>query len=43
VNSYTTDNDWPDYSVQNTVWDCEVGDWITEDSDKMFYDIEEKK
>jgi len=43
VNSYTTDNDWPDYSVQNTIWDCEVGDWITEDSDKMFYDIEEKK
>ena len=43
VNSYTTDNDWPDYSVQNTVWDCEVGDWVTEDSDKMFYDIEEKK
>lgn len=43
VNSYTTDNDWPDYSVQNTVWDCEVGDWITEDSDKMFYDIKEKK
>ena len=43
VNSYTTDNDWPDYSVQNTVWDCEVGDWVTEDSDKMFYNIEEKK
>ena len=43
VNSYTTDNDWPDYSVQNTVWDGEVGDWITEDSDKMFYDIKEKK
>ena len=20
-----------------------VGDWVTEDSDKMFYDIEEKK
>ena len=43
VNSYTTDNDWPDYSVQNTYWDCEGSDWITEDSDKMFYDIEEKK
>jgi len=43
VNSYTTDNDWPDYSVQNTVWDCEGGDWVTEDSDKMFYNIEEKK
>ena len=43
VNSYTTDNDWPDYSVQTTYWDCEGSDWITEDSDKMFYDIEEKK
>ena len=43
VNSYTTDNDWPDYSVQNTYWDCEGSDWITEDSDKMFYNIEEKK
>ena len=43
VNSYTTDNDWPDYSVQTTYWDCEGSDWVTEDSDKMFYDIEEKK
>jgi len=43
INSYTTENEWPDYRVQNTVWDVEVGDWVTEDSDKMFYDIEEKK
>jgi len=43
VNSYTTDNDWPDYKVQTTYWDCEGSDWVTEDSDKMFYDIEEKK
>jgi hypothetical protein len=40
INSYTTDNSWPDYKVQNTVWDCRRSDWITEDSDKMFYDIE---
>jgi len=40
VNNYTTDNDWPDYKVQNTVWDVEGSDWITEDSDKMFYEIE---
>ena len=40
VNNYTTDNDWPDYKVQNTVWDVESSDWITEDSDKMFYEIE---
>jgi hypothetical protein len=43
VNSYTTDNSWPDYKVQNTVWDCEGSDWVTEDSDKMFYGIEKTK
>jgi len=40
VNNYTTDNDWPDYKVQNTIWDVEGADWITEDTDKMFYEIE---
>jgi hypothetical protein len=43
INSYTTDNSWPDYKVQNTVWDCEGSDWVTEDSDKMFYGIEKTK
>ena len=43
VNSYTTDNSWPEYKVQNTVWDCEDSDWVTEDSDKMFYEIEKKE
>jgi len=43
VNSYTTDNSWPDYKVQNTVWDVEGGDWVTEDTDKMFYGIETKE
>ena len=43
VNSYTTENNWPDYKVQTTYWDVEGDDWITEDSDKMFYDIKEKK
>jgi hypothetical protein len=42
VNSYTTKNNWPDYKVQNTVWNVESGDWVTEDSDKMFYDLEKK-
>jgi hypothetical protein len=42
VNNYTTESDWPDYKVQNTVWDVEGSDWITEDSDKMFYDLEVK-
>ena len=40
VNNYTTEPDWPDYKVQNTVWDVEGADWITEDTDKMFYEIE---
>jgi len=40
VNNYTTESDWPDYKVQNTVWDVEGADWITEDTDKMFYEIE---
>ena len=42
-NSYTTDTSWPDYKVQNTVWEVEGPDWVTEDSDRMFYDLEEKK
>ena len=42
VNNYTTESDWPDFKVQNTVWDCETSDWITEDTDKMFYEIEPK-
>jgi hypothetical protein len=41
-NSYTTDTSWPDYKVQNTVWEVEGPDWVTEDSDRMFYDLEEK-
>ena len=43
VNSYTTDDSWPDYKVQNTVWDVEGSDWITEDSDKMFYEIKQSE
>jgi len=41
VNSYTVDNDWPDFKVQNTVWDCESSDWVTQDTDNMFYEIEQ--
>jgi hypothetical protein len=40
INSYTTDNSWPDYKVQNTYWDAEDSGHVTEDSDKMFYDME---
>jgi hypothetical protein len=43
VNSYTTDTSWPDYKVQNTVWDCEDEGWVTEDSDKMFYQMNKKE
>jgi len=42
VNSYTTDNSWPDYKVQTTYWDAEDTKLVTEDSDNMFYDMEER-
>ena len=41
--SYTTDNSWPDYKVQNTYWDAEESSMVTEDSDNMFYEMEEVK
>jgi uncharacterized membrane protein (UPF0182 family) len=43
VNSYTTDNSWPDYKVQTTYWDAEESSMVTEDSDKMFYEMKDKK
>ena len=43
VNNYTTESDWPDYIVQTTYWDVEGSEWVTEDSDKMFYEIEKKE
>jgi len=33
----------PDYRVQTTRWNVENKDWLTEDSNKMFYKTEEKK
>ena len=41
--SYTTDNSWPDYKVQTTYWDAEDSSMVTEDSDKMFYQMEKIK
>ena len=41
--NYTTDREVPDYTVQSTRWNVENKDWLTEDSKKMFYKIEEKK
>ena len=43
ISNYTTDRSWPDYKVQNTYWTVENKDWTTEDTDKMFYQIEEDK
>ena len=41
--SYTTDDSWPDYKVQTTYWDAEDSSMVTEDSDKMFYQMEKVK
>ena len=38
--NYTVGDGVPDYSVQTTKWNVENKDWLTEDSDKMFYEIE---
>jgi len=43
INSYTTDDSWPDYKVQTTYWDAEDNDMVTEDSDRMFYKMEKKE
>ena len=43
ISNYTTDRSWPDYKVQNTYWTVENKDWTTEDTDKMFYQIEKDK
>ena len=39
VGSYTTDNSWPDYKVQTTEWNVENKGLVTEDTDRMFYEI----
>ena len=43
LSHYTTDKFWPDFKVQNTYWTVENKDWVTEDTDKMFYQIEDKE
>ena len=43
VSNYTTDRSWPDFKVQNTEWSVENKDWVTDDTDDMFYSIKEKK
>jgi len=40
VSSYTTSKSWPDYKVQTTEWNVENKGLKTDDSDKMFYNVE---
>ena len=42
--SFTVKNDVPDWKVQTNEWNAEdTSKWITEDSDRFFYNIEEIK
>jgi hypothetical protein len=43
IPSYTTKVNKPDYKVQTTYWNVENKEWKTNDSDAMFYDIDEKE
>jgi len=44
VPSYTVRNEIPDWEVNTQNWSVEDGrDWQTEDTNKFFYDIEDKK
>ena len=42
LNNGNFDNSWPDYKVQTTYWDAEDTTMVTEDTDKMFYQMEDK-
>jgi hypothetical protein len=42
IPSYTTKINKPDYKVQTTYWNVENMDWKTDDTNDMFYDIQEK-
>ena len=42
VPSFTTATHWPDYKVQTSYWNVENKDFVSEDSDKMFYEINKK-
>jgi hypothetical protein len=42
--SFTVKDNIPDWKVQTSEWNVEdMGKWKTEDTDKFFYEIEEKK
>jgi len=44
IPSFTVKDEVPDWKVQTSDWNVEdTGKWKTEDTDRFFYDIEEKK
>ena len=44
IPSFTVKNEIPDWKVQTSEWNVvDKRKWVTEDTDKFFYDIEEKK
>jgi len=44
VASFTVKDNIPDWKVQTTEWNVEDDkSWRTEDTDKFFYEMEEKK
>ena len=42
VPNFTNYSGVPDYKVQTTEWNVENKNWLTEDTDKMFYQVENK-
>jgi hypothetical protein len=43
IPSFTTSKHWPDYKVQTTEWNVENKDWVTDNSDNMFYNVKKDK
>ena len=44
IPSYTVRDEIPDWEVNHTIWSVEDSrDWQTEDTNKFFYGIEDKK
>jgi hypothetical protein len=44
IPSFTVKNEVPDWKVQTSEWNVEdTRKWVTEDTDKFFYDIKENK
>jgi hypothetical protein len=43
ISSFTTGGNIPDYTVQTTEWNVENSGFMTDDTNKMFYDIKDKK